>query len=239
MAKGNHAYFRHSFFARNDPKIIKLITEHGKQAYFHFFALLEMCGEQWLQSENDKLDTFIFHARQVCSELLVTRSKLTHHLLAMQSSLLLQYSVNGTKVEVHVPNFLKFLGKYKKESPQIGPKERKEKERKEKESKEKKSKVKKAKPSPEILFDFLEPEVNDWIKGASDAVRQRWLEKYPKSILQSEITKAYDWDLSKGLKSKSRASTVTNWLGRLNLSGLSQIEQAHKAFFDEHLGDEQ
>ena len=109
MANGKKNYFRHSFFAGNDDKIVTLIANYGKEAYFHYFRLLELCGQLSAEKMPEK---FVFHRRTICAELMVTNSRLGHHLLAMQSSLLLQYVLTPEKVEILIPNFPKYLGKY-------------------------------------------------------------------------------------------------------------------------------
>lgn len=133
MANGKKNYFRHSFFAGSDDKIVNLISEHGKQAYFHYFRLLELCGQQCAETIPEK---FIFHRRTLCAELLVTNSKLGHHLSGMQSSLLLHYFMDARKVEVLVPNLSKYLGKYENKNSSNVANKTKEKEIKEKETKE-------------------------------------------------------------------------------------------------------
>lgn len=134
MASGKKNYFRHSFFAGNDEKIVSLITNHGKEAYFHFFRLLELCGQQSSEIVREK---YVFHARTLSTELFVSRSRLGHHLLAMQSSLLLQYVLSENRVEILIPNFAKYLGKYESKMSPNTPNKIKENEIKEKEKKEK------------------------------------------------------------------------------------------------------
>jgi hypothetical protein len=132
MASGKKNYFRHSFYAGKDDKIVNLITDHGKQAYFHYFRLVELCGEQASESMPEK---FVFHRRTLCAELMVTNSRLGHHLLAMQSSLLLHYVMDDRKVEILMPNLVKYMGKYESKNHSNTPNKRKEKKRKEKEIK--------------------------------------------------------------------------------------------------------
>ena len=68
MASGKKNYFRHSFFASDDEKIVTLISKHGKAAYFHYFRLLELCGQK---SESYVPDKFVFHVRTLCAQLMV------------------------------------------------------------------------------------------------------------------------------------------------------------------------
>ena len=142
MASGKKNYFRHSFHARNDDKIASLINKHGKEAYFHFFALIEICAE--LASDKFPEDCwFHFHPRTLADALLVKKWTLTSHLLAIHQSGLCGVSVEPQsaisdrsvelqRVSVHLPNLSKFMGRYETNAPN----KRKEKEIKENKIKE-------------------------------------------------------------------------------------------------------
>ena len=132
MASGKKNYFRHSFSAGKDDKIVSLICDYGKEAYFHYFRLLELCGEQAADEIPEK---FVFHRRTLCAELMVTSSRLGRHLLAMQSALLLEYVLSAGKVEILIPNLPKYLGRYSNKNPPNSSNKRKEKKRKEKKRK--------------------------------------------------------------------------------------------------------
>lgn len=131
MANGKKNYFRHFAAARHDEKIIHLITEYGKEAYFHYFALLEMCAEKALAEDLTGSEKFIFHKRRVCSELMVTPQRLGHHLLAIQSSLLGHLVVRGEAVEIEFPKLPKYLGRYENKNTSKTSNKRKENKRKE------------------------------------------------------------------------------------------------------------
>ncbi len=156
MASGKKNYFRHSFFAGNDDKIVNLIAEHGKAAYFHYFRLLELCGQQATDEVPEK---FIFHRRTLCAELMVSNSKLSHHLSAMQSSLLLEYVLTVGKAEILVPNFSKFLGKYQTKNDSNYSNKKKRKEIKRKENKRKENTMSGCdQPDASFLIDDTKPE---------------------------------------------------------------------------------
>lgn len=114
MASGSKSYFRHSFEARKDPKIVEMIVKHGKETYFHFFALCEMCGKIAVDEGFPKDKKFKFHKRTLCDELMVTPQRLTHHLGAIKSSLLGDYMETGSTVEIKLHNLKKYLGQYEK-----------------------------------------------------------------------------------------------------------------------------
>lgn len=125
MASGKKNYFRHSNQARKDPKIMDLITNFGKEAYFHFFCIVEMCAE----SASDKFPEngkFVFHRRTLCAEMMVTNSRLVHHLVAIRSSHLGDHVVNENMVEIHIPNLSKYMGKYETKCESNSPNKIKE-----------------------------------------------------------------------------------------------------------------
>lgn len=130
MASGKKNYFRHHVGARNDASMLRLIESAGKEAYFHFFALVELCAEQALE-EFPEDATFHFHPRHIASELHVKRWLLGSHLHALHVSGMCSVVVGEEQISVSMPNLAKFVGKYSPNSPN----KRKEKERKEKESK--------------------------------------------------------------------------------------------------------
>lgn len=112
MANGRKNYFRHSAAARLDEKIVSLISKHGKEAYFHYFALLEMCAQKALAEDLNGDETFVFHKRTVCGELMVTPQRLSRHLLAIQSSLLGDLVETPEGVKIRFSNLPKYLGRY-------------------------------------------------------------------------------------------------------------------------------
>ncbi len=135
MASGKKNYFRHSFNASKDPKVVGLIDDHGKEAYFHYFRLLELCANE--ASEGFPEDSkFTFRRSTLCRELFVTNSRLTHHLLAIQSSLLGEVVVSEKEVQILLPNLAKYMGKYETKLSSNVSNKRKEKERKEKKREE-------------------------------------------------------------------------------------------------------
>lgn len=179
MASGKKNYFRHSFHARNDDKIAGLINKHGKEAYFHFFALIEVCAE----IASDKMPDdfwFHFHPRTLSDALLVKKWTLINHLSVIQQwglcgvSVEHQPSISGASVEVqrvsvHLPNLPKYMGRYESNAPN----KRKEKEIKVNESKGPTPILsKKAKPekTPTLIFEVEPLQLDEDIEASHDAV---------------------------------------------------------------------
>jgi uncharacterized phage protein (TIGR02220 family) len=131
MASGKKNYFRHFAGARHDSKIVNLVTKYGKETYFHYFALLEMCAEKALAEDLSGDEEFVFHKRTVCNELMVTPWRLGGHLLAIQSSLLGDLVVTSDQVKIKFPNLRKYLGRYENKKVPNSPKEIKGNKRKE------------------------------------------------------------------------------------------------------------
>jgi len=131
MASGKKNYFRHSFHARKNADIAGLIEDHGKEAYFHFFGLVEVCAEKASDKFPDD-SRFIFRRSTLCRELLVTNSRLARHLVAMTPSLVDQVVVTEKEVEILFPKLAKYMGKYESKLLSNSPNKRKEiKEKKE------------------------------------------------------------------------------------------------------------
>lgn len=137
MANGKKNYFRHSFFARNDIKLLQLRDRIGVGFYFYFFTLLELCGEQ----SADELQPFYeFHDSTIRNLWCVNLKKSERIANEMHAVCLLKFEKREKSFRFEIPNLAKYLGKYttKNESKPVSKgKERKEKESKGKERKEK------------------------------------------------------------------------------------------------------
>lgn len=245
MASGRKNYFRHSFQASKDPKIVDLISTHGKQAYFHFFRLLELCGEQAAEGPQDR---FIFHRRTLCAELMVTNSKLGHHLLAMQSSLLLHVVLSDRKVEVLIPKLAKYMGKYESKKPPNSPNKRKENKRKEnKEQKEKNEPIEVAEPGEDAKqnksksdqekldyiaehYNFLPEEVRTWMAKCSLKVLIEFIETYDPGDMAQAINDAYDWNFEKpkSQQKKTIGMFLKNWFRNAKLDPVQKEKPKSK-----------
>jgi hypothetical protein len=229
MANGKKNYFRHSFFAGSDDKIVDLISKHGKQAYFHFFRLLELCGQQSGESVPEK---FVFHRRTLCGELLVTNSRLGHHLLAMQSSLLLHYVLTDSKVEILVHNFPKYLGKYTNKIPSNTPNKIKEKEIKVKESKVIKLPLKEGMTDEEIKE--LLPGLKEWAfpfarRMTADYLKKNLLSAWMFEDVLRAIEDRYLRDQQKKEKDRDKNvnAGVHNWLRQGDIYGTNSDRRSN------------
>lgn len=110
-----------------------MLGRKSKEGYFYYFTLLELIGEQC-----DK-DPDIEHRIHTSTlrEMWGTNAQGVHHVCTSlaQSALVVCELCNGYVV-LRVPNFSKYLGKYKSEIASNGPNKKKRKEIKIKENKE-------------------------------------------------------------------------------------------------------
>ena len=114
MASGKKNYFRHSFFAHRDEKIVKIIEQFGMAGYGYFWILIELCAEQ---VDGELPDYFTFHQRTLLSSLVVRKDKLHSYLAATSQLLLIHAEVEETTVKLYIPNLPKYLGRYKDKKP--------------------------------------------------------------------------------------------------------------------------
>lgn len=114
MASGKKNYFRHSFFARNDAFVIKLMEKMGHQGYFLWFALLEICGE--IASDQDGT-TFKLHNSRLLRELRCRQDKLDSFLALAEQELRLSCTRVGQELKIDIFNFPKYLGFYLNKIP--------------------------------------------------------------------------------------------------------------------------
>jgi len=132
MANGKKNYFRHSFFARNDIKLLQLRDSIGVGYYFYFFTLLEICGEE---SADNLQDEYEFHDSTIRSLWRINLKKSERIANEMHTVGLLEFEKREKSFWFKIPNFMKYLGKYTNKKESKGPNKSKEKERKEKKSK--------------------------------------------------------------------------------------------------------
>lgn len=164
MANGKKNYFRHSFFARNDVKLLKLRDEIGVGFYFYYFALLELCGEQ---SADELRDKYEFHNSTIKSLWGVNLKKSERISCVMDAVGLLEFEKREKTFMFRVSNLSKYLGKYtNKTTPNIVIKEKK---RKEKERKEKETKKTPSYENEDLIIEYynsLSKEVSNNSRGA-------------------------------------------------------------------------
>ena len=132
MSNGKKNYFRHSFFARNDIKLLMLRDAVGVGFYYYYFSLIELCGEQ---SADELKEEYEFHNSTIRSLWRINLKKSEHIASHMNAVGLLEFKKLEKSFWFRVPNLSKYLGKYstKYESNIVS---------KGKEIKEKKKKVK-------------------------------------------------------------------------------------------------
>jgi len=112
MASGKKNYFRHSFFAATDDKIRELMRHLGKEGYFFFFRLLEMCGQ--LSAESAQT-SFVLHWIVLRTMWETTPKKAKRIVDVLQRVGLCSAKVTDYKVTFELPNFMKYMGYYQTE----------------------------------------------------------------------------------------------------------------------------
>jgi len=128
MASGRKDYFRHYYGARKDQKIRYLMDKFGKEAYFFYFTIIELCAEQ---ASHELKKSYEFHASILRQELGLSQRRLNLVLNEMQSRLLLDYTLIENTYKINLPNLAKYMGKYTNKNESNSPNKRKEKKRKE------------------------------------------------------------------------------------------------------------
>ncbi len=206
MASGKKNYFRHFFNARNDEKILFLMDEFGKEGYFYYFALVELCAEQ---SASEFREEFIFHPSRLRQELRMTTRRLNQCLTMMQSLSLLDYTMVGKCYKINLPKLSKYMGRYQSKFPSNSPNKRKEKEIKEKKIKINKKENQKI---PAAIFEG-------------------WLTRYGKEFVERELRLAEMWVLDNPHKKpSSEIKFLTMWLDRgYKQQKKSNTQQKNKA----------
>jgi len=132
MASGKKNYFRHSFFARNDIKMLMLKDAIGIGYYFYYFSLLELCGEE---SSEELSECYTFHDATIRSLWGVNLKKSERIAMHMNAVGLLEFKKGQKNFQFTIPNLSKYLGKYtNKKDPNIAIKEKKRKEKEIKEN---------------------------------------------------------------------------------------------------------
>jgi uncharacterized phage protein (TIGR02220 family) len=104
-------WFKHSAIAGKDEKIMQMIDDMGKESYFYFFTILEMCTEKYYQTPvKERTNTFKFHTRFLRDRLRINTRKLNIYLVYLQD----KFNINSTYIEsslqINIPNLPKYMG---------------------------------------------------------------------------------------------------------------------------------
>ncbi len=208
MASGKKNYFRHSFSAHNDIKLLELRDEIGVGFYFYYFSLLELCGEA--SSENLK-DFYEFHHSTIRKLWGVSLSKSEKIASKMHCVGLLEFQKMEKSFIFTIPNFAKFMGKYTNKITSNVPNKRKEKKRKEKESKEKESKEN---PAALDALNYLNSNANRQFKitqGNIKHINARLDEGHKLEDLKAVVDlKCHQWLDDAKMKTYLRPQTLFN-----------------------------
>lgn len=223
MANGKKNYFRHSFFARNDIKLLRLRDEVGVGFYFYFFSLLELCGEE---SSDELKEEYEFHHSTIRNLWGVNLKKSERVASVMNAVGLLEFEKREKSFVFKLPNFSKYLGKYTIKKESNTPNKRKEKEKKRKESKVKEKQTVETKVSPIVcdVVDYMNQKLGTQFrpqaKITASQINARHSEGYTLDNFKTVIDVKYDeWrntDMAKHLNPKTlfREKHFDNYLNQ-------------------------
>lgn len=188
MANGKKNYFRHSFFARNNIKLLKLRDEVGIGFYFYFFSLLELCGEQ---SADELQEFYEFHDSTIRSLWGVNLKKSERVACVMHSLGLLEFEKREKSFYFKVPNLSKFMGKYTNKKESKGPNKSKENKRKEKKNK---APTLTAPASPDIvkIIDYLNATTGKKFKASTPKTVSMITSRTREGFTVEDFTKVVD-----------------------------------------------
>ena len=202
--------------AHENHKIIELIKKNGKEAYFHYFTLIEICARQYIE-KNDGKTSFKFHASTICAKLLVTRQRLGGHLLAIQCALGGHWVCNDSQVEIEYCKIPEYMGLYDSSVPK---KEKKRKEKKEKEIEK----------NDHTILDSLTPideEFHKVICRMTESQQQKLLDSFGFEIVSSYIKQVGSWKDYEKVKDVYR--TIVNWISRNGIESQIEIKKKQDA----------
>jgi spore cortex formation protein SpoVR/YcgB (stage V sporulation) len=203
---GKFTHFRHSVNARNDDKIKelgRLLGRKSKEAYFHYFALIELCS-----SESDEGQTEFKIHNNTLRTLWESNAKGVQtmcELLAKSALVVCKPCVNHVVFEI--PNLPNYLGSY--ETNKI----KKIKEKKENKLTEDPKKIlppeasqdNLKKPSPLSVYFSDSPEIQEWLDAGVHETHLMLLKKYSHHEVVDLIARAYAW-------AKPRGARAETWL---------------------------
>jgi len=164
----NSSYFRHSLSAHKDRKISMLISNrNGLAAVGFYYILLEVFGAYF--NEDETRNTVQKIPLRILANAAGLRTDSARTLLGLCTDCELINTVHSKShvdlVEVEIPNFPKYFGKYEKTEPKNVLKEKKIKEKKEEEEKEASS------PSSTLRINIVMNFYNQILSGLDCA---RW-----------------------------------------------------------------
>lgn len=188
MASGRKDYFRHSFFARNDEVIVGAIEKFGFKAYFFWFALLELCGEQ---ASDEYPEFFIFHQSRLYKELRCSKRTLNLLLGYLQDTLRVSYTYTEPIYKVRVHNLPKFMGKYQSKFPPNTSNKRKENKIKVNEIKVKESSSSSGDFVHEVFSEM--PACHKYLRIVPKSTQDNWVARYDAQFLKEKIDALSRW----------------------------------------------
>ena len=113
MATGNKEFFRHSTDAHLNHKIMGMVDKYGKESYYHYFVLVELCARKALQYSITPRK-FTLNRGLLRTSFRIKNSRLKFHLNAMKNHELIDFELDDSNAYVSIVSLTKYLGKYEK-----------------------------------------------------------------------------------------------------------------------------
>ncbi len=135
MGRKSH-YFRHTFTAHLDPKIVELVDIEGAKALGVYWTLIEMYGAA-LRDDDEQKEEQAINLRTLANAVNLRRNHLNRCLVAIEKCSLGVCRLDAKRTSicyVTMFNFMKYYGSYTKSGEPFRTNKRKEKQRKEKKS---------------------------------------------------------------------------------------------------------
>ena len=128
MAIANKKFVRHSVESHRNYKLQGLVSTYGKEYFFYYWVLVELCAEKALQHPVIPRK-FKFHKEGIRSELKINYAKFDFHLSRVKEFELIDYEIDGSAVWIVITSLSKYLGKYEKKTDQSSSRTPEQKER--------------------------------------------------------------------------------------------------------------
>lgn len=109
MGRGDRNYFRHSTNASQDEKICKAIDAIGREAYFYYFSLIELCVSM---ADEAGQTSYTIHQKVISNQWRMQKQSAHKVLTKLQQSGLLVVTKLEQSYQLDIPNLMKYFGSY-------------------------------------------------------------------------------------------------------------------------------
>jgi len=189
-------YFRHIFSAHNDPKMMRLLDIGGLKTVGAYWIIVELYGASFINDDEQNI-TQELNVRHIANALGL-RSDSCRTVIGLLSDCKLIEAVwcksDISSVQVGIPKFMKYFGKYSKTEAMKCPNKKKRKEKKRKESKV---------AATDFFLDHITQDEKNWLNGfdnnsigASQKLQEKWISDYGIEKTATRIRSAYEWTLA-------------------------------------------